>query len=457
MIFETVKSAGLAHKSYIIGSGGIAAVVDPRRDCNIYLEIARRNNLDIKYVFETHRNEDYVIGSVELSEITDAEVHHGSKLNFGYGHPVSEGDKFQMGTMELEVLDTPGHTDESISITVKDRAVSDDVFMVFTGDALFAGETGRADLYGEGETKNNARKLYNSLHDKIVPLGDQVIICPAHGAGSVCGADIREQELTTIGYEKKTNENLNCTREEFIKFKTSEKLYTPPYFSNMEELNLVGPNLLCKLPPLKVLKVSDFKSLMEKGAQIVDVRNPPSFGGAHIPKTLNIWKTGLPVYAGWMLNYQDPIVIVDEEGHNMEEVREYLVRLGYDYIYGYLGGGFSSWYLHAEPLNNIELWSVHNLKDKQFDPSIYILDVRKIADWDKGYIDGAHHIYLGYVSDRLDDIPRDKKVVIYCDSGNKSTITASILKQNGYKDVATVLGSITAWLKEGYPLIYTEK
>jgi hydroxyacylglutathione hydrolase len=453
MIFETVKSAGLAHKSYIIGSGGIAAVVDPRRDCDIYLEIAERNNLDIKYIFETHRNEDYVIGSVELAEITDAEIYHGGKLDFQYGNPVVEGDKFHLGSMELEVLETPGHTHESISITVKDKAVSDEIYMVFTGDAIFAGETGRVDLYGEEGKKENAENLYNSIFIKILPLGDQVIICPAHGAGSVCGADIREQELTTIGYEKKTNETLKMNNEEFIEFKINEKLYNPPYFKKMEELNQVGPKLLCKLPPLKVLKVDDFKSVMDRGAQIIDVRNPSSFGGAHIPNTLSIWKTGLPIYSGWMLNYEDAIVIVDEEGHNMDEVRKFLVRLGYDYIYGYLGGGFSSWYLQAQPIKKLELWSVHKLKERQFDDSIYILDVRKITDWENGYIEGAHHIYLGYVRDKLDEIPRDKKIVIYCDKGNKSTIASSILLQNGYEDVATVLGSMKAWLVARYPVV----
>ena len=453
MIFETVKSAGLAHKSYIIGSGGIAAVIDPRRDCDIYLEIAERNNLDIKYIFETHRNEDYVIGSVELAEITDAQIYHGIRLDFRYGNSVSEGDRFQMGTMELEVLETPGHTDESISIAVKDKAVSEDVYMVFTGDAVFAGETGRADLYGDGKRRSNAEKLYDSIHNKLLPLGEQVILCPAHGAGSVCGADIREQELTTIGYEKNTSSVLNLSKEGFMEYKINEKLYTPPYFKMVEELNLAGPKLLCKLPPLKVLKVDDFKAVMERGAQIVDVRNPSSFGGAHISGNLSLWKNGLPVYSGWMLNYNEPIVIVDEEGHSMEEVRKFLVRLGYDYIYGYLGGGFSSWYLQAQPIKKLELWSVQELKEKQFDDSIFILDVRKITDWDKGYIEGAHHIYLGYVRERLEEIPRDKKIVVYCDSGNKSTIASSILLQNGYEDVATVLGSMNAWRWAGYNVV----
>lgn len=455
MIFETVKSAGLAHKSYFIGSGGVAAIIDPRRDCDVYLETAKRNNLNIKYIFETHRNEDYVTGSIELEEIAGAEVYHGSGLDFAYGNPTREGDKFQMGTMELGILETPGHTRESISITVKDNGVSDDVYLVFTGDTFFAGETGRIDLYGEAEKKNNAEALYNSIHNKILPLGDQAIICPAHGAGSVCGADIREQELTTIGYEKKTNKPLSYSKEEFIKYKINEKLYNPPYFKMMEELNLKGPKLLCKLPALKVLGVDDFKSIMEKGAQIVDVRNPSSFGGAHIPNTLSIFKAGLPLYAGWLLDYKNPIVIVDEEGQSMDEVRKFLVRLGYDYIYGYLGQGFSSWYLHAEPINNLGLWSVHGLKEKQFEPSIFILDVRKETDWEKGYVEGAHHIYLGHVKERLEEIPKDKKIVIYCDSGNKSTIASSILKKNGYKYAATVMGSMKAWRTAGYPVVKT--
>lgn len=451
MIFETVKSAGIAHKSYFIGSGGSAAVIDPRRDCEVYLEIAERNNLKIKYIFETHRNEDYTIGSIELEKIVDAEIYHGSRLDFAYGNPTREGDKFNIGSIELGILETPGHTKESISITVKDKDVSNDVYMAFTGDTIFAGETGRVDLYGELKRKENAVKLYNSVFCKILPLGDQVILCPAHGAGSVCGADIRKQELTTIGYEKKTNKTLNYAEKEFIEYKTNEELYTPPYFKKMEEINLKGPDLLCRLPELKVLKVDELKTLKEQGAQIIDVRNPTSFGGGHIPDRLSIWNKGLPAFAGWLLNYQDPIIIVDEDGQSIDQVRRYLVRLGYDNIYGYLGGGFPIWYMQAEPVRKLELWSVQDLQERNDEKDIFLLDVRKITDWETGHIDGAHHIYLGYLKDKLKEIPRDKKVVVYCDAGNKATIAGSILQKNGYADVVTVLGSMNAWRKAGYP------
>jgi hydroxyacylglutathione hydrolase len=451
MIFETLKSAGIAHKSYFIGSKGSAAVIDPRRDCDVYLEIAERNNLKIEYIFETHRNEDYTIGSIELREIVNAEVYHGSQLNFTYGNPVYEGNKFQLGSCELEIIDTPGHTDESISLTVKDTDVSKDVYLIFTGDTLFAGETGRIDLYGESEKKRLAEDLYNSIFHKILPLGDHVILCPAHGAGSVCGADIREQELTTIGYEKKNNQLLSYSHDEFVESKINEQLYYPPYFDKMIDINLKGPDLICRLPELKVLKINEVKKLSNNGAQIIDVRNPTSYGGAHMPQILSIWKDGLPEYAGWMLNYQDPIIIIDEDGRSMDEVRRFLVRLGYDNIYGYLGAGFPNWYLHAEPIEKLELWSVQKLKENQDDESLFLLDVRKIIDWKTGYIKNAHHIYLGYLEDNLNNVPFNKKIVVYCDSGYKSTIAGSILLRNGYEDVVTVLGSMNAWRKAGYP------
>jgi hydroxyacylglutathione hydrolase len=450
MIFETVKSEGIAHKSYFIGSNGSAAVIDPRRDCDVYLEIAEKNNLQIEYIFETHRNEDYAIGSIELREIVNAEVYHGSQLDFTYGNSVCEGNKFQLGSIELEIIDTPGHTDESISITMKDTNVSEDVYLIFSGDALFAGETGRVDLYGESEKKRLAGDLYNSIFHKILPIGDHVILCPAHGAGSVCGADIREQELTTIGYEKKNTQSLSYSRDEFIESKINEQLYYMPYFDKMVDINLKGPDLIYRLPELKVLNVNEVKQLNNGGAQIVDVRKPTSYGGGHIPQILSIWKDRLPTYAGWMLNYQDPIIIIDEDGQSIDEVRRYLVRLGYDNIYGYLGGGFTKWYTHAEPIEKLELWSVQKLREKQNEESLFILDVRKIADWKTGYIKGAHHIYLGYLEEELDKVPRNRKVVVYCDSGYTSTIASSILLRNGYVDVVTVLGGMNAWRKAGY-------
>ncbi|MDP3623370.1 MAG: rhodanese-like domain-containing protein, partial [Methanobacteriaceae archaeon] len=284
--------------------------------------------------------------------------------------------------------------------------------------------------------------------------GDQTIICPSHGAGSVCGADIREQDMTTIGYEKKTNPLLQLSEEEFIQAKVEEKLYTPPYFSQMEINNQNGPKILGSIPYLTPLNAHEVKSEASKGAQIVDVRKPTSFGGGHIPGSINIWREGLGAYAGWFLNYEDPIIIVDDNEQKMDEIKRYLIRLGYDNIYGHLSDGFPSWYMAAMKVENLDMWSVHQLKEAQDNgQDMFLLDVRKLNDHEKKYIKNSHHIWVGEVPLKLNEIPKDQEVIIYCDSGYKSTIAASILQKNGYKSVKSVLGSMGAWLKAEYPVV----
>ena len=452
-MFEIVKSEGIAHKSYFIGSNGKAAVIDPRRDCDIYTEIAEKNNMEIVYIFETHRNEDYTIGSLELKEIVGADIFHGYGVDFDYGNYVSDEDKFQIGSLVLEIIETPGHTNESISILVRDRDVSDDIYMIFTGDSLFAGEIGRCDLYGEVNKRKMAESMYISIFKKILLIGDNVIVCPAHGSGSICGAEIREQELTTIGYEKKTNHQLKKDKNGFIEAKISEKLYTPPYFKKMEKNNLEGPPLICKLPYLKPLSMHEFKDFMARDAQVVDVRGPTAFAGGHIPNTLNIWKNGLPAYAGWFLNYDEPIIIVDDNNDRIDELRRYLVRLGYDNIYGYLSGGFPVWFKGSGDFETVNMWSVHDLLPNMGKESLFLLDVRKENDWIKERIDGSHNIYIGLLKDNIESVPKDKHVVVSCDTGYKASIGTSILQMNGYKNVTNILGSMMSWKKAGYPVI----
>ncbi len=453
MMFEIVKSEGIAHKSYFIGSNEKAAVIDPRRDCDIYTEIAERNNMEIIYIFETHRNEDYTIGSLELKEIVGADIFHGKGANFDYGNYVSEGDKFQIGSLVLEIIETPGHTDESISILIRDRDVSDDIYMIFTGDSLLPGETGRCDLYGEVNTRKNVESMYSSIFKKILLLGDNIIVCPAHGSGSICGAEIRELDLTTIGYEKKTNPQLKKDKKGFVDAKIEEKLYTPPYFKKMEKNNLQGPPLICKLPYLKPLSMHEVKDCMARDAQVIDVRGPTAFAGGHIPNTLNIWKKGLPAYAGWFLNYEEPIIIVDDNNDSIDELRRYLVRLGYDNVYGYLSGGFPVWFKGSGDFQTVKTWSVHDLLPNMGKKSLFLLDVRKENDWIKERIDGSHNVYIGLLKDNLESVPKDKHVVVSCDTGYKASIGTSILQMNGYKNVTNILGSMMSWKKAGYPVV----
>jgi len=235
MRLQVIKSEGLAHNSYFLADKGEAVVVDPRRDCEIYTELAKEECASIRYILETHRNEDHVSGAVELKNMTEAEIGHSNALQFKYGeHDLADGDTLNLGDVKIKAIHTPGHTNESLCYLIYPLG-SCEATMIFSGDTLFAGSVGRTDLYGKPTLQSQAEKLFTSLHEKILPLGDHVVVYPAHGAGSVCGHDISEQEPTTIGYEKKTNPYLQLTMEDFVCKSASEELVVPKYFREMEE------------------------------------------------------------------------------------------------------------------------------------------------------------------------------------------------------------------------------
>ncbi|MDN7025889.1 MBL fold metallo-hydrolase [Methanoculleus sp. FWC-SCC1] len=451
MLFEKVKSDLLAHNSYMIGSGSEAAVIDPRRDCRIYTKIAESRNMTITRIFETHRNEDYVVGSRELARPTGAEIYHGAAIDFGYGNAAGEGDTFSIGTLRLRVLETPGHTKESLSYVLSDTAVSDDPLMVFTGDALFAGDVGRTDLAGDEMREKMSGMLYDSLHDKILPLGDDVIVCPAHGAGSVCGGDISDREYTTIGYEKEHTPLLQWSKADFVEYKKHEHLYVPPYFRKMEDLNLHGPPLIYTIPHLAALSPKAIREM--QNAQILDIRSPTSFAGGHVPGSINIWREGLPAFIGYLLKYDDPIVLIDDFNLDLDPVIRHFVRLGYDTITGYLAGGFAAWFRQGRELETAGIWSPRDLAEHLTDPSVFILDVRDITHRERdGYIPGSHHIYVGNLDQNLGRVPRDKHIVAHCDVGYKGSLAASILQKNGYENVTNLLGGTHGWEGAGYSL-----
>jgi hydroxyacylglutathione hydrolase len=237
----------------------------------------------IRNIFETHRNEDYVIGSLELAYFTGAKIYHGPGLAFKYGETLKDGQEFCFGKVKLTAIHTPGHTDESMSYALTDLDAGKEPILVFTGDALFVGDVGRIDFYGPKEAPRMAENLYNSIFSKLLPLGDGVMLCPAHGAGSVCGGAISQREESTLGLERILNPILQKNKEEFIEFKVSEHHETPPYFRKMEQYNLNGPTLLGHLPNPDPLSPEELQNLMKLGAVVVDTRTPPAFGGAHIP------------------------------------------------------------------------------------------------------------------------------------------------------------------------------
>jgi hydroxyacylglutathione hydrolase len=453
IIFERIKSEGIAHNSYLIGSESQAAVIDPRRDCQVYIELAQQNGLKVKYIFETHRNEDYVIGSVELNHLTGAEVFHGAGLNWKYGTTLRDEQRFEIGNLRLTAIHTPGHTDESMSYAVADLSTGEATVLVLTGDALFVGDVGRTDLYGSEEAPRLASNLYDSIFNRLLPLGDGAILCPAHGAGSVCGANIADRDEGTLGVERVQNRLLQMSRDEFIKYKTAENLERPYYFRQMEKYNLEGPPLLGCLPSPAPLSPVEFKKEIERGAVVVDTSYPAAFGGAHIKGSYSIWLAGLPIFAGWVLSYDKPVLLVLDDQHHLEKAVRYLIRAGYDQIIGYLKGGIEGWYNAGFPVEHLQVLTVHELKAKiDRGEELTILDDRGEHEWKEGHIKGAHNIYVGHIQERMVDIPQDKPVAMFCNVGHRAGLGASILLREGCREVYNVLGSMTAWKAAGYPI-----
>lgn len=326
--------------------------------------------------------------------------------------------------------------------------------MVFTGDTLFVGDVGRTDLYGKDEAPRLAAELYDSIFGKILPLGDGAIISPAHGAGSVCGMNISNRDESTVGIERMQNAVLKLkTREQFVRFKLSEQPERPYYFTQMEKVNLIGPSVLGCLPLPVPLAPREFKQEIEQGAVVIDTSEPSAFGGAHIRGAYSIWLEGLPAFAGWVLPYDKPLLLVLEDHSHLEKAVRYLIRLGYDNIQGYLRDGTEGWYNAGLPTEHLPLLSVHQLKTMlERKENILVLDTRGQEEWDSGHIGGSQHIYIGHLESRLTEVPRDRPVAVICNVGHRAGLGASILLRAGYSSVYNVLGSVKAWIAAGFPV-----
>lgn len=454
MFVAKVKSEGLAHISYLVGSGTEACVIDPRRDCDEYLRIAAEKEMRIRYIFETHRNEDYAIGSIELASMTGAEIFHGGAIPFNYGRNLHDGQEFMLGNLRIKALATPGHTYEHFCYSLTDLTTGDEPVMVFTGDALFAGDVGRTDLPGEEHREELSGLLYDSLFDKIIPLGMGVVVCPAHGAGSVCGGNISDRDDTTIGIELENNPMLSLTREEFIAAKMKERIERPPYFRKMEEINLNGPPLLGNLPLPRPLPVDDFRSAMNGNTTVLDVRMPHSFGGAHIAGSMSVWLDGLSQYGGYYLDYERPLLLVVENRSQLQDTVRSLVRIGYDDIPGYLRVGMDMWCRAGAPVEMTRLTTPAEVKGWIDSGKVPVLvDVRNRHELRSGVIEGSKIIHIGSVESRLDEIPRDRPVVIYCSSGYRGGMGAGLLLKHGYTEVWNMLGGTNAWKALGCPMV----
>jgi len=452
MLFLTVRSEIVSHLSYIIGSKGEAFVVDPRRDCDVYSGIAQDHGIRIREIFETHRNEDYVVGSRGLSRITGARIHHGPGLNWAYGETLRDGEEFRIGALKLVALHTPGHSPDSTCYVLYDRESGDRPVMVFTGDTLFVGDVGRTDFLGPDKTPLMSRNLYDSLHGKLLTLGDGVVVLPAHGYGSVCGGTIGEREISTIGAERAMNPMLKLTRDEFVTRKVGEKHETPPYFSVMERYNLGGPPSPAHLPVPPALKPAGFRAAAARGIPIIDTRAPPAFGGAHIEGSYSLPPSRLS-NAGWVAPVEKEVLLVVDDSRALDFAVRNLYRMGYTSFCGYLEGGIEAWYKGGNPLSRVDLLTCQQLTTliRSKEPPV-IVDVRRYSEWDEGHIEGATHIYLGRLPERLAEIPEGKPVVLQCKTGTRSSFAASILLKAGRTRVYNLLGGIDSWKNLGYPL-----
>jgi hydroxyacylglutathione hydrolase len=457
LLLKKVKAEGLAHLSYLVGSDGKAAVIDPRRDCGIYLDIAEEEELAITHILETHRNEDYVTGSRELASATGAVILHGD-IGFGYGRPVREGDEVDLGQAVLRAIATPGHTPESMSYVLYDRSAGPQPIGVFTGDALFVGEVGRTDLMGKERIDELASLLFESLHNKILRLGEGTIIYPAHGAGSACGGSISDREESTIGLEMVQNKALHLERkEDFVAMKAAEALEKPYYFTRMEEVNLAGQPVLGSLPHLPAMSPHEFERSARSGAAVLDVRAPTSFAGGHVPSSISIPLEVLPNYAGWMLGYDRPLLLVTDGPGELDMVVRMLVRIGYDDLAGHLAGGVEGWAKSGLPVSSfpsVTPVELHGMLSRGED--ILILDVRTEKEWRAGWVENSLHIFAGYLKDRMADVPRGRRVAVMCSSGMRGSLGAGLLQDAGH-EVINVLGGTGGWKKAGLPMVVREQ
>jgi hydroxyacylglutathione hydrolase len=458
LIFERVHTEGIAQLSYLVGdsSRGIAVVIDPRPDCVIYLELARRDGLAIAGIIETHIHADFMSGSRELSRrLGTVPIHtsHAGGASYGFQtQKVEDGQVFELGSVRLTARHTPGHTPEHISLLVSESKRKEP-FGILSGDTVFVNSVGRPDLLGGDRVKSLAMALSRSVHGFYGSLDDSVVLYPGHGAGSSCGPGIGDRQSSTVGYERRFNPYLQLHDEE--QFVTELLANAPPeprYYRHMKMVNAAGPPTYGGLPPAPPLPAKDFRAAVESRRHVLlDTRDLLSFGGGHIKGGLSIpARPELSVWAGHLIEFEDPLLLVLERDSELDRVVSLLWRTGHTNFSGYLAGGMKAWETAGFPFEDLPQISVHELRSNG--AQVQVLDVRAPAEWAEGHIPGAQHIFVPEVRVQSRQLDRARPVVTYCDSGFRANIAASILKQEGFERVCNLPGSIQAWKRAGYPL-----
>jgi hydroxyacylglutathione hydrolase len=440
----------LAHASYLVASEGIAAVIDPQRDVDIYIESAREKGLKIEHIIETHLHADFVSGHHELAERTGARIYLGKDASATFPHvAIKDGDTLQFGNCRFDFLHTPGHTIEGICAVLTDLAEPSRPRAVFTGDTLFVGDVGRPDLSGDHTPQELAAMLYQSLHEKLLKLPDDTEIFPAHGAGSLCGRQMGSERSSTIGTQRRTNYALLArSSEEFIHLLTDSLPPRPEYFGRDVELNRQGAASLDQLPPPVPLRAPEVLRLQSEGAIVLDTRPAMEFAVAHVPGSVHIALSGQ--YASWaarLLGLDKRIILVGEDADQLRESQLRLARVGIEHVDAYLEGGITGWLKSGYELDYIPQISVQEFADlqEQEKDHIAILDVREPGEVETGAFEDSIRIPLGQLVERTGELNPGKLVVVHCKGGYRSSIATSILRRAGLREIADLTGGFDAW------------
>jgi len=454
MYFEQFYLGCLAHASYLLGSEGEAVVVDPQRDVEIYLEAAEKQGLAIRHIFETHLHADFVSGHRELAARTGAKIYLSRSAGATFPHvAVEDGYTLRVGKLNLEVLATPGHTPESISLLVTDEENVQKPWAVLTGDTLFIGDVGRPDLSPTHTPQELAGLLYDSLHNKLMTLPDGVLVYPAHGAGSLCGRNMRAERFSTIGTERLTNYALQIKdRDEFVWQMTTNLPARPDYFLEDAAINRAGAPALADLPELKPIAPQELKSMLERGAMALDVRPGDEFIAAHVAGSVSIPLSGqFASWAGAVLGLAARPVLIAASPEQVSEARVRLARIGIEDVAGYLQDGVAGWQQAGLLVASVPQITPQELALRLSRGGTSVLDVRREAEFQAGHITGADWHPLDRFKAALPDMPKDAPVAVHCKGGYRSLIACSLLQRAGYHNVVDVTGGFDAWQAANLP------
>lgn len=463
MIFKQFYLESLGHASYMVGSErtGEALVLDVRRDVDNYFKEARAQGMRIAYAADTHQHNDYLTGICELPVRGEVQLLASARAELGYkARPLGEADRLEVGEVVFEVMQTPGHTPEHISILVTDRSRGDEPALLLSGGALLVADVARPDLLDGGEqTRRLAADMCRTLQEKILTLPDHVEVYPTHVTGSLCGGHIGSRLSTTIGYERRMNRMLAAltSEKEFVEncLNLDNLPAVPPYWKRMRKQNQAGPPLLGVLQEPPPLRVADFENARDRGAFVLDCRSPEAFGGAHIRGALNVAAgSSFPTWAGTVLPPDTPYILVLEAADQLWDTCWELLRIGYDLPQGWLAGGMLAWRTAAKPFETLLQWSVWDLEERiKSEENLVIIDVRQPQEWADGHIANARHITGAELPQRIDEVPKDVPVAVICGSGYRSSVSASLLAHHSYQNIANVLGGMSAWKCAGLPTV----